>query len=173
MSQQSHDAAHDKEFFDTFMLVLGILVGVTIALIFLGRAIAAKTQVEHVKADAVVMKATADRIAPVAKVAISGQDNSALEPQGAAPAAAVDLAGDEAYTQACAACHGSGLAGAPKFGDKGAWAARIAQGMPTLYKHAIEGFQGKAGFMPAKGGRADFSDKTITNAVDHLVAGSK
>ena len=45
--------------------------------------------------------------------------------------------------------------------------------MPTLYKHAIEGYQGKAGFMPAKGGRADYSDKSITNGVDYIVAGAK
>ena len=58
-------------------------------------------------------------------------------------------------------------------GDKAAWAPRIAQGMDTLYKHAIGGFQGKAGVMPAKGGRADLSDKSIDNAVDYMVAASK
>ena len=118
---------------------------------------------------------------PVAKVAVAGQDNAALAgvattadaaaPAAAAPAA--DLPGEQVYTQTCALCHGAGVAGAPKFGDKAAWAPRIAQGMDTLYKHAIGGFQGKSGVMPAKGGRADYSDKSIDNAVDYMVAAAK
>jgi cytochrome c5 len=172
MSQAPHDPnSHDKHFYDSFLLVLGILVGVAVVLIFLARVIASYTQAQTVQGDIKVQQATAERIAPVAKLAISGADNSALDPPKAA-AVAADLSGDEAY-KACVACHGTGLAGAPKYGDKGAWAPRIAQGMPTLYKHAIEGFQGKAGFMPAKGGRADYSEKSVTNAVDHMVAGSK
>lgn len=172
MSQAPHDPnSHDKHFYDSFLLVLGILVGVAVVLIFLARVIASYTQAQTVQGDIKVQQATAERIAPVAKLAISGADNSALDPPKATVVAA-DLAGEEAY-KACVACHGTGLAGAPKFGDKGAWAPRIAQGMPTLYKHAIEGFQGKAGFMPAKGGRADYSEKSVTNAVDHMVAGSK
>jgi cytochrome c5 len=83
------------------------------------------------------------------------------------------MPGEQVFNSACMACHGQGIAGAPKFGDKAAWAPRIAQGMSTLYKHAHEGFQGKAGFMPAKGGRADYSDKSISNGVDYMVAGSK
>ena len=54
---------------------------------------------------------------------------------------------------ACMACHGAGVAGAPKIGDAAAWGPRIAKGADTLHKHAIEGFQGQAGFMPPKGGR--------------------
>jgi cytochrome c5 len=174
MSQAPHDStSHDKHFYDSFMLVLGILVGIAVVLIFLARFIASETQDQTVLEDSKVREATAERIAPVAKLAISGADNSALDPpKPQSQAAAADLPGAEAYT-ACVACHGAGIAGAPKYGDKAAWAPRIAQGMPTLYKHALEGFQGKAGFMPAKGGRADYSDKSITNAVDHIVAGSK
>ena len=48
-------------------------------------------------------------------------------------------------------------------------APRIAQGKDTLYKHAIEGFNGKTGVMPAKGGRADWPDDLIKQAVDHMV----
>jgi cytochrome c5 len=170
----SNDQAHDKQFFDTFMLVLGLLIGVAIALIFVSRAIAATTQHVVVAEDKAVIAAANERLSPAGKVAVSGEDNSALEaPAAATQAAAADLTGEEAYTMACAACHGAGIAGAPKMGDKAAWAPRIAQGMPTLYKHAIAGFQGKTGFMPAKGGRSDFSDKSVTNAVDHMVAASK
>ena len=58
-------------------------------------------------------------------------------------------------------------------GDKAAWAPRIAQGAATLHKHALEGFQGKAGFMPPKGGRVDLIDQSIMNAVDYMTNASK
>jgi cytochrome c5 len=89
----------------------------------------------------------------------------------AAPAASAD-AGKKIYDSACVACHGAGIAGAPKVGDKAAWTARIAQGSATLYEHAIKGFQGKAGFMPPKGG-STASDADVKAAVDYMVAASK
>ena len=82
-------------------------------------------------------------------------------------------AGDKVYAEACQACHAAGVAGAPKFGDKAAWKARIAQGNAKLYEHALKGFQGKAGFMPAKGGRADFSDDEVKAGVDFMVSKAK
>ncbi len=175
MSQTPHDSStHDKHFYDSFLLVLGILVAVAIVLIFVARMIAAETQDQTVLDDDKVRLATAERLAPIAKLAISGGDNAALEkPKAQTQVAAADLPGEQVYSTACMACHGAGIAGAPKFGDKVAWKPRIAQGTPTLYKHAVEGFQGKTGFMPAKGGRADLSDKSITSAVDYIVAGSK
>jgi len=105
-------------------------------------------------------------------VAVAGQDNSALkiESTGPAPAAsAIPKDGIVAYETACQACHGAGIAGAPKVGDKAAWGPRIAQGKETLYKHALGGFNGKSGVMPPKGGRADWPDDIIKQAVDHIV----
>ncbi|VAX11098.1 Cytochrome c5 [hydrothermal vent metagenome] len=81
--------------------------------------------------------------------------------------------GQKTYQTACFACHGTGAAGAPKIGDKAAWAPRIAQGMATLEKHALHGFKGKKGVMPAKGGRADLSDDDVKAAVAHMVSQSK
>lgn len=81
--------------------------------------------------------------------------------------------GKGTYDKVCFMCHGAGIAGAPKVGDKAAWADRIAQGNDTLYKHAISGFKGKTGMMPAKGGRADLSDADVKAAVDHMVMSSK
>jgi cytochrome c5 len=73
------------------------------------------------------------------------------------------------FEQVCSTCHGAGIAGAPKAGDKAAWGPRIAEGKATLYDHALKGFQGKSGVMPAKGGRADLSDELVKQAVDHML----
>ncbi|HMN43505.1 MAG TPA: c-type cytochrome [Povalibacter sp.] len=167
-------AAHDKKFFNIFSLVLGILMLIALGIWVLARNVAVDTQEAHVHQDPAMQAAVNDRIAPVAKVAVSGQDNSALapaKPQAAEPAA--ELPGDQVYSMACIACHGAGVAGAPKYGDKGAWGPRIAKGLDTLHKHSIEGFQGQSGFMPPKGGRVDLADKSIMNAVDYMVAAAK
>ena len=58
-------------------------------------------------------------------------------------------------------------------GNKEQWAKRIAQGNDTLYKHAIGGYTGDAGMMPAKGGNASLSDDEVKAAVDHMVAAAK
>lgn len=81
--------------------------------------------------------------------------------------------GAKVYQSTCFACHGTGAAGAPKFGDKAAWAPRIAQGMDVLKEHALKGYQGKTGFMPAKGGFANLSDEAVVAAIEHMVANSK
>ncbi|HEX8613348.1 MAG TPA: c-type cytochrome [Telluria sp.] len=99
----------------------------------------------------------------------------AAAPAAAAPAEAPKLAADAGktvYNAACIACHGAGIAGAPKFGDKAAWTARIAQGAPVLYEHAIKGYTGKNGMMPPKGG-SSASDEEVKAAVDFMVAAAK
>ncbi|AMN48324.1 hypothetical protein ACG33_14715 [Steroidobacter denitrificans] len=159
-----------------------MLVVVALLLIGLARFVG-KKQYAVTQADPAVEAAIAERIAPVAKLAIAGEDNSALvtpdqpaepeQPVQQAAAPAEGTAGKETYNMACVACHGAGIAGAPKYGDAAVWAPRIAKGMDTLHKHAIEGFHGDAGFMPAKGGRVDLSDQVVMDAVDYMVAGSK
>jgi len=93
----------------------------------------------------------------------------------AAPAAAAAAApaaggntGEALYKQTCVACHGSGAAGAPKFGDKAAWAPRIQQGEPTLVQHAIQGKNA----MPPRGG-SSASDAEMKAAVEYMVNASK
>lgn len=106
----------------------------------------------------------------------AGQVNTEVQSAPTATAAAAGGAsadGKGTYQQACFACHGTGAAGAPKVGDKGAWSARIAQGNAKLYDNALKGFQGKSGFMPAKGGNAALSDDAVKAAVDHMVSQSK
>jgi len=94
------------------------------------------------------------RIQPVANVVLA----EASGPKGM-------LSGEQVYAQVCKTCHDAGLAGAPKLGDKAAWQARIAQGEATMFQHAIAGFQGKGGAMPAKGGNADLTDDEVRRAV--------
>ena len=90
----------------------------------------------------------------------------------AAPAVASADTGKTLYNSACVACHGAGIAGAPKLADKAAWAPRIQQGTAVLYEHAIKGFQGKTGMMPPKGG-ASAPDVDVKAAVDFMVAAAR
>lgn len=117
--------------------------------------------------------ASADAAAPAAAptAAPAAAPAAAAPAAAAAPVASAD-AGKTTYNSACVACHGAGIAGAPKLGDKAAWAPRLAQGNAVLYEHAIKGFQGKAGVMPPKGGSAA-PDADVKAAVDFMVASSK
>jgi cytochrome c oxidase subunit 2 len=85
----------------------------------------------------------------------------------AAPAAPTD--GKTVYDTACNVCHGAGVAGAPKMGDKAAWATRLKQGKDTLYASAIKG----KGAMPPKGGNTALSDDAVKAAVEHMLAAAK
>jgi cytochrome c5 len=104
---------------------------------------------------------------------------NAVAPEAAAPAmpaaqpkpAAAD-AGKALFTSTCSACHATGVAGAPKFGDKTAWAPRLKQGTNVLYEHALKGFQGKSGMMPPKGG-STASDEDVKSAVDYMATAAK
>jgi cytochrome c5 len=162
----------DSQFFNSFSLVLGVLFAVTIGLFALARHVGAKHQGAQVTDDPRYVASVEERLQPVARVAVAGQDNTALQIESnasAQPTASIPKDGTAAYETACAACHGAGIAGAPKVGDKAAWGPRIAQGKATLYNHALHGFSGKTGVMPAKGGRADWPDDLIKQAVDHIV----
>lgn len=106
----------------------------------------------------------AERLAPVG--------NFAAETVVAAPVVETILTGEQAYAS-CSACHTAGIAGAPTYGDASVWTDRIAKGIDTLYKNAIEGYQGDAGYMPAKGGNAALSDDSVKAAVDYMVDAAK
>lgn len=97
----------------------------------------------------------------------------ATTPPPAAEPVAENAAGKSVYGKTCAMCHAAGVAGAPKPGDKAEWAPRIAQGNDTLYKHALEGFTGSKGMMPARGGAASLSDDDVKHAVDYMTAQSQ
>jgi cytochrome c5 len=121
----------------------------------------------------------AKRIAPLAKLQFEGAPAVAPVPEGSKPgsvAAAVAQPvksgppdGKKVFDTICMACHATGAAGAPKFGDKAAWAPRIKLGNEALYASAIKG---KAA-MPPKGGAVNLADADVKAAVDYMVAGSK
>jgi len=164
----------DTHFFNIFSLVIGLLVVVALMIFALARVISGHTQEPEVFSDARYVASVQERVAPEVQVAVAGQDNAALKIVAPASATTVALAvpkdGASLYDAVCKTCHETGLAGAPKAGDKAAWGARIAQGKATLYDHALKGFQGKAGVMPAKGGRADLADDLIKQGVDYLTS---
>ncbi|OUS27634.1 cytochrome c5 family protein [Gammaproteobacteria bacterium 45_16_T64] len=111
----------------------------------------------------------AERVAPSANPCVEGKDCAGPAPVVAEAAPAAAPSGKDTYQAKCFACHGTGAAGAPKLGDKDAWAPRIAQGIDVLYSHAISGFNA----MPPKGACGDCSDDSIKAVVDYLVENSK
>lgn len=124
--------------------------------------------------------AIADRIAPAAVLVVADPTKNApvtavvdSSTKAMAPVVAAVASGEGTYKSGCFACHDSGVAGAPKIGDKAAWATRAAQGKAVLYTHAIAGFVGKGGAMPAKGGNDKLADADVKAAVDYILARSK
>jgi cytochrome c5 len=171
------ETVHDQQFFDNFMLVIGLLAAAAVGIFFLARIIAGQTEALYNAEDERAQAAIVERIQPVGRVLLMGDSELAAAAQAAmatpAPAAA-PLTGPQVYNAACIACHQPpGLTGAPPLGDVTAWAPRIAQGVDTLYQHALQGFQGAVGFMPAKGGRVDLSDDEIRAGVDYLIEQSR
>jgi cytochrome c5 len=81
--------------------------------------------------------------------------------------------GQGVYMNFCSPCHASGIAGAPKVGDKTAWAPRLKDGEKILVERATKGYQGKSGFMPARGGNSALSDGEVADAVAYMVAQSR
>jgi cytochrome c5 len=165
----------DSQFITVFSLVIGLLVAIAVILFALARVVAAHTEDVEVYTDPLYVSTVAERTAPFAREAIAGQDNSALKiatPAGAGPAVAqaVPKNGKDLFMQVCIACHGSGLVGAPKAGDRQAWASALVEGRSTLYQHALHGYTGKTGTMPAKGGRTDLPDALIQQGVDYMLS---
>ncbi len=113
-----------------------------------------------------------ERIRPVAVVKVM-EDVTVNSGSGANTASGASAAsvrsGESVYQSSCMACHSTGVAGAPKLGDKAAWAPRISAGNSTMIQHALQGFKG----MPAKGGCANCLDAEIKAAVEYLTSRAK
>ena len=115
----------------------------------------------------------AERIKPVGQVSILSAETRPEPVKIAVAAPPLVRDGQQVYQATCLVCHGAGIAGAPKLGDKGQWATRIAKGLDTLYTSSVNGMQGSAGVMPAKGGNPALSNAEVKAAVDYIVARSK
>jgi cytochrome c5 len=153
-------------------------VEVARAVVYIANQAGAKFKEPEVKAPApAAAAAPASDAGTAAPAASAGAPAApAAAPAAAAPPAQAKVssadAGKALYETTCKACHGPGIAGAPKFGDKAAWADRIKQGPAVLVEHAIKGFQGKTGVMPPKGG-SSASDEEIKAAVAYMTAAAK
>ena len=164
MSQKEHDTEHESPIKTPKQLIT------TIALAFLGPIVIITLLSQYVanirsvdmKSEAMSPDAVAKRLKPVGDLAFADASSSAP----AAPKSAEDI-----YKTVCSACHASGAAGAPKFGDQADWAARLKQGQKALLASAIKGKNA----MPARGGSADLSDLDLERVVVYMAnkAGAK
>ncbi|GAB3338374.1 c-type cytochrome [Marilutibacter aestuarii] len=164
---------YDLEFLKHFSMVIGFLMLVTVGLIV------GATIIHHQlppEIDPAVAQRTERRIAPVGAV-YAGSTGAAAQAAASAAAAAAaasqvayggTLDGAVIYNNLCTGCHTSGAGGAPTL-DHSHWDARLAKGTDTLHKHAIEGFTGEAGLMPAKGGNPALTDEQVVAAVDWML----
>jgi cytochrome c5 len=167
----------DQKFYDMYSLVIGVLAFVALLILVLAMKMTDLTQGVFTSDTEEYQAEVAKRLAPFGDVYMPGDELQADKPQVPAAEAAAPvtttMTGPQVYNAACIACHGPGIAGAPKVGDAAAWQARIAQGTATLYEHAINGFTGSTGFMPPKGARMDLSDQEVHDAVDYMVSQSE
>jgi cytochrome c5 len=163
----------DQKFFDMYSLVIGGLAAVCLGFFVLAVKLNDMVRGDFQEHADVYLETVNTRLAPFSEVYLPGDDLTAGGPQVAAmedaePVEAA-MSGPQVYNEACIACHGTGIGGAPRFGDAAAWGPRIEQGVEVLVQHAIEGYQGETGFMPPKGGRMDLSDEEVAAAVEYMV----
>jgi len=185
---QHHHSDPIQENIDTHpvKLAIGIVVGafaLIVGIIMLAHFAVNAYGGRSLKNDPSMSEANvAKRIAPVAKVTIDPNAPppapaaapvavaaAAPAPAAASGAAAGADAGKATYDKTCAVCHAAGVAGAPKLGDKAAWAPRVGQGKDALHASALKG----KGAMPPKGGNPALSDADVKAAVDYMLAASK
>lgn len=112
----------------------------------------------------------------LALLSACGQKDAVAPTPVAVPAAAPapapvaeNTVGKSVFGKVCSMCHAIGAAGSPKPGDKADWGPRIAQGMDLLNKHALEGFTGAKGQMPARGASTTLTDDEVKAAVAYMV----
>jgi len=169
--------SRDQKFFDMYSLVIGVLAAVALAILVLAMKMSDLTQGIYTRDTSEYQAAVAERIRPLSQVYLPGEEQEAASPTVETVAepepVAAALSGPQVYNSACLACHAAGVGGAPILGDATVWAPRIARGVAVLKQHAIEGYTGSFGFMPAKGGRMDLSDAEIADAVDYMVGESQ
>ncbi len=163
----------DDVFLREFGVILLALTAFTLIVFFIARAIGGSSFAETQNTPQAVL----DRIRPFGQVRVGKSEETLAAAASAAPATALAAepaasaagqGGEAVYTKACIVCHSTGVAGAPKVGDKAAWEPRLAQGMDTLVSTALKG----KGAMPPKGGHASLSDAEIKSAIEYMLGKS-
>ena len=154
----------DRVFFGNFIGVLGVLVVIAFVFFFLADTVTDDLGTSH-EENALIQAKTEENIKPVGEVNVG---TAPVAPSAAPVAAAGPRSGEEVYNAHCAACHGTGVAGAPKVGDAAAWAPRAAQGIDTLLSHATNGLNA----MPPKGTCAACSEDELKGAIEHMLSNS-
>lgn len=165
----------DAVFLKHFAQLIAFLVLVCVLLIALGAYIYSDHPSPENPGAA---KVTNQRIAPVGAVYAgdTGAAAIAAAAEAAKAAAASQVAydgtldGSVIYGNLCYACHDSGAGGALKISDKAIWAPRLAEGVETLVRHAIEGYTGSNGMMPAKGGNPALTDEQVKATVEWMIS---
>ena len=149
---------HDKTFILTFLAVLGFLGAFTVAIMFIANVLAPEAP------DEIAQARVEERIKPLAQVIT---DPAALLKVSAASAVVrAPMSGADVVTKVCGACHGTGVLGAPKTGDRATWGKlKGAQGVAGLVASAIKGKNA----MPPRGGNPSLSDAEIKAAVELLL----
>lgn len=156
----------DKEFYTTFFSIMGGLAVFAILLIIIASNLT--SDVSDYKPEEIVL----ENIKPVGQVYIAGESEPEAAPaaEGTTEAAASGpKSGEEIYNGTCVSCHGTGAAGAPKLGDKAAWAPRIAAGMDSLLANATNGLNA----MPPKGLCMACTEAELQSAIEYMVNNSQ
>ncbi len=164
--------SRDQKFFDMYSIIIGVSAAVALAFLVLAIKMADLTQGVYTRDADEYQAAVVSRIEPVGQVYLTGEHHESTAPKvetaATAEPVATAMSGPQVYNEACIACHGSGIGGAPVLGDATAWAPRIAKGEDVLGQNALGGFT-DVGYMPPKGGRVDLSDAEIIDAVAYMI----
>lgn len=163
------DDGDDGEFYSNMLLAVACMTAVSFGMFLLKETVAGEVEANLVY-DPNYEARVLERIRPVGIAALPDVAAEAVGSVEPAPKPVAEkLSGTQVYNQACFACHGAGIGGAPKLGDAAEWAPRMAQGMDIVNRHVLEGYTGPKGYMPPKGGRIDLSDEEILDGLAYML----
>ncbi|MGH8397269.1 MAG: c-type cytochrome [Gammaproteobacteria bacterium] len=171
--EQLHEHAkhHDQHFYDSFLLVFGVLAAMAIIVYWIAVSVGDHSPGSYNRGGAVQEKLIDQRLAPIGDVQIAGSSSSQMAsttPAAGGEAPAATQNGKQIWEGTCSACHQTGALGAPKIGDKAEWAPHLAKGLKVLEDHALHGFKQ----MPAHGGNPSLTDAEVIKALEYMISQS-
>ena len=185
--EHHHDPIEDNIETHPIKLAIGVVIGAAaliVGIVLLAQFAVGSHGSRSMQDDpAMSSAAVAKRLAPAAQLVVDPAGPALALAAAATPAPAVasvkippapgkatsPAAGKATFEAVCNVCHGAGVAGAPKLGDRAAWAPRIKTGIEALHASALKG----KGAMPPKGGNPALADADVKAAVDYMVAAAK